>query len=70
MDGVSETAEFSAIWNKMFKILNVKSPVSHIHLNDPDRAPFTSVNDPRFDFLKKVVKSLEVIYVNKLKNEE
>ena len=34
----------------MWNILNVKSPVSGIRLNDPDRNTISDENDPRLQF--------------------
>lgn len=61
MDGRNQTAEFISVFRKLLKILNVKTPFEHIHLNDKDRAPFTSNDDSRFNFIQSVILSIDAM---------
>lgn len=65
MDGKSETAEVVDFFFRLWKFLNCKNPHLHLYLNDPDRSPFSSVLDARFQTMEVAVNVLQ-----KMKCEE
>lgn len=59
--GKSETAAFIGDVNKMWNILNVKSPNSGTKLHDEDRYPFKREDDKRLTFLHKMATSFKIM---------
>jgi hypothetical protein len=55
-EDVSETAKFTANFDKFFDALNVKSLTEGKHKRKDSRMPYTSVDDPRLDVRSKRVK--------------
>jgi hypothetical protein len=55
LDGRKETCELVGITTRLWKILNVKHPCSHIRLNDSDRKPITSCEDENYQFLQRML---------------
>ena len=51
-----ETVKFIELVVRMWKMLNIKSRKAGKRLNDPDRNPFNSTNDKRFDFLRSLAR--------------
>jgi hypothetical protein len=64
-DGYYGTAAFVALFTRVWHILNIKSVDAHIHLNDPDRKPFTSIDDPRLSFLLEVADAVSKLHGGK-----
>ncbi|XP_056007180.1 uncharacterized protein LOC125647649 [Ostrea edulis] len=52
---VSETARLFSLVNRFFDCLNVRSLRESVFQRKPDVAPYTSQNDPRFQFLEDEV---------------
>ena len=50
----TSTAKFCSMMDNFFDIVNVRNPNEHITKAKPFLAPFTSVNDPRFSWLRNV----------------
>jgi hypothetical protein len=50
-DGSLETATVLDHFTRLWKILNIKTTVAHLHLNDPDRKQLEDKKDSRFSFL-------------------
>ena len=65
MNGMHDTATFVELVTRMWKILNIKSPDAAKQLNDPDREKFTSVDDPRLDFLLRMAKMFKLMDASK-----
>lgn len=57
-DGSHATAKLIEIFANLWKILNVKNSSAHIHLNDAQREPLSSVDDPRFAFLESMADAI------------
>lgn len=51
IDGKHDTADFIDLFLKMWNILNIKNPRLHVEINDCDRMPIYSGDDPRLYFL-------------------
>ena len=51
-----ETARFIELVVRMWKTLNIKLRKAGKRLNDPDRNPFNSPNDKRFDLLRSLAR--------------
>ena len=50
----AETAPFRLLMDCFFDIMNIRNTQSHKFERKPMLAPFTSVNDPRFSWLRNV----------------
>ena len=50
----SGTAEFCSLMDTFFDIMNIRDTRSHEYKRKPALAPFSSVNDPRFSWLRNV----------------
>ena len=48
----AETAEFCLMFDRFFHIMNVSSTTASSHELKPFNAPFSSIDDPRFSWLK------------------
>ena len=57
--GHNDTAEFIHLVVRLWKIMNIGSRGEDTRLNDPDRAAFTSSDDHRFGFMKKIATMFE-----------
>lgn len=60
-DTPSGTVTFIAVVTRMWHILNSKSPEGWFRLNDPDRSPISSSDDPRLTFLENLGKSFKLM---------
>ena len=45
----SETSRFIHVMNRFFDCINVRSRTEAIRTRNPDRNPYTRVDDPRFE---------------------
>ena len=45
----SETSKFLGLMNRFFDCLNVRSRNESIRTRNPDLAPYTMIDDPRFE---------------------
>ena len=50
----AETAHFCSLMDCFFDIMNIRNTQSHEFERKPMLAPFTSVNDPRFSWLRNI----------------
>ena len=53
------TSQFIECFQKIWKILNIKTPYKHLHKNDPYSKPFASLNDPRLSEIEQIYTWLE-----------
>ena len=58
-DDADDTGSFLKIFVKCWNIMNCKSPMTGLHLNDPDRIPFSCVNDHRLTFLTNFAQAIQ-----------
>ena len=58
VDGKKETAMFIKHFLRLWNMLNIKYTDGHVLLNDPDRKPFSSVDDARFSFISKTADNI------------
>jgi hypothetical protein len=58
LNGKIGTAKVVELFTNMWNILNVKNTSSHIHLNDPNRRPITSVDDENLIKLQSFAESI------------
>ena len=58
-DGKTDAAIYVRLVTRLWNIINVQDPNAWIRLNDPDRRPITSVDDPQVQFLLKIADMFE-----------
>ena len=64
---LDDTAIFVQAVTKLWNCLNVKSPVAGWNLNDPNREPFRSPDDTRFQFLNQMTNKFSDMDTSKSK---